>query len=139
MANASTGIGVNDCCKLRFLELKVKKTAPYIIFKIDEAKHEVTVDQIGASGESFEDFAKALPEGECRYAVYDYEFTNADNCKKTKIFFISWCPCTAKVKARMIYAASKERFRRELDGIQLELQATDASELDVELMREKVY
>eukprot|EP00244_Chara_vulgaris_P014573 TRINITY_DN91_c0_g1_i2.p1 TRINITY_DN91_c0_g1~~TRINITY_DN91_c0_g1_i2.p1 ORF type:complete len:140 (-),score=39.18 TRINITY_DN91_c0_g1_i2:709-1128(-) len=139
MANASTGIGVNDSCKLKFQELKVRKSAPYIIFKIDEERNEVTVDKVGASGEGFEDFAKALPERECRYAVYDYEYTNADNCQKTKIFFIAWCPCTAKVKARMIYAASKERFRRELDGIQLELQATDASELDLELMREKVY
>jgi cofilin len=32
---------------------------------------------------------------------------------------VSWVPDIAKVKSKMLYASSKERFRRELDGTRL--------------------
>lgn len=35
----------------------------------------------------------------------------------------------------MLYASSKDRFKRELDGIQVELQATDPSEMDLDVIR----
>jgi cofilin len=35
----------------------------------------------------------------------------------------------------MIYASSKERFKRELDGIQVELQATDADEVGFDVIQ----
>jgi cofilin len=34
----------------------------------------------------------------------------------------------------MLYASSKDRFRRELDGIQIELQATDPSEMSLDVI-----
>jgi hypothetical protein len=37
----------------------------------------------------------------------------------------------------MIYASSKDRFRRELDGVHYELQATDASEMDIHVIRDR--
>jgi hypothetical protein len=41
----------------------------------------------------------------------------------------------------MIYASSKDRFKRELDGIQVELQATDPTEflLDKFVLWLKLY
>lgn len=47
-------------------------------------------------------------------------------------------PDTARVKAKMIYASSKERFRRELDGVHYELQATDPTEMDMEVIKDRV-
>ncbi|MCD7459119.1 hypothetical protein HAX54_040138 [Datura stramonium] len=38
----------------------------------------------------------------------------------------------ARVRSKMLYASSKDRFRRELDGVQVELQATDASEMSLD-------
>jgi cofilin len=38
----------------------------------------------------------------------------------------------------MMYASSKDRFRRELDGVHYELQATDASEMDIEVIKDRV-
>lgn len=38
----------------------------------------------------------------------------------------------------MLYASSKDRFRRELDGIQIELQATDPSEMSLEVINGRV-
>lgn len=38
---------------------------------------------------------------------------------------------------KMIYASSKDRFKRELDGIQFELQATDPSEMTLDIIKGK--
>ncbi|THU69089.1 hypothetical protein C4D60_Mb08t10690 [Musa balbisiana] len=36
---------------------------------------------------------------------------------------------------QMLYASSKDRFKRELDGIQVELQATDPSEMSIDIVK----
>lgn len=37
----------------------------------------------------------------------------------------------------MVYASSKDRFKRELDGIQFELQATDPSEMSLDIVKSR--
>lgn len=44
-------------------------------------------------------------------------------------------PDIAKVRTKMLYASSKDRFKRELDGIQVELQATDPSEMSWDTLK----
>jgi cofilin len=39
-------------------------------------------------------------------------------------------PDSAKIKEKMVYAASKDALRKALDGIASEIQGTDASEVD---------
>ncbi|KAI3980657.1 hypothetical protein MKX01_025222 [Papaver californicum] len=111
MANAASGIAVHDDCKQRFLELKAKRTFRFV---------KIIVEKLGESAERYEDFTSHLPADECRYVIYDFDFVTAENCQKSKIFFIHWSPDTARVRTKMIYASSKERFERELDGIQVE-------------------
>lgn len=72
------------------MEMKWKKVYRYIVFKIDEKSKLVTVDKVGSSGESYDDLAASLPEDDCRYAVFDFDFVTVDNCRKSKIFFIAW-------------------------------------------------
>ena len=81
---------VTDECKNSFMEMKWKKVHRYIVFKIDEKSKRVTVDKVGGSGESYDDMAKSLPDDDCRYAVFDFDFVTVDNCRKSKIFFIAW-------------------------------------------------
>ncbi|KAL2896945.1 Actin-depolymerizing factor 2 [Bienertia sinuspersici] len=137
MANAASGMAVDDACKLKFLELKSKRTYRFIIFKIEEKQKQVVVEKVGEPTESYEDFTASIPADECRYAVYDFDFVTAENCQKSRIFFIAWSPDTAKVRSKMIYASSKDRFKRELDGIQVELQATDPSEMDLDVIKSR--
>ena len=47
------------------------------------------------------------------------------------------CPDTSRVRSKMIYASSKDRFKRELDGIQVELQATDPTEMGLDVIRSR--
>ncbi|XP_017426840.2 actin-depolymerizing factor 7-like isoform X2 [Vigna umbellata] len=133
MANAASGMAVHDDCKLKFQELKARRIYRYITFKIEAQS--VVVDKIGGSTETYQDFQASLPADECRYAVYDFDFTTDENCQKSKIFFVAWSPDTSKVRMKMVYASSKDRFKRELDGIQVELQATDPSEMSLDIVK----
>lgn len=47
------------------------------------------------------------------------------------------CPDTSRVRSKMIYASSKDRFKRELDGIQVELQATDPTEMGLDVIKSR--
>lgn len=79
---------MNDECKLKFSELKTKRNYRFIIFKIEN--HEVVVDKTGSPDDSYEAFTESLPSDECRYAVFDFDFTTDEKCQKSKIFFIAW-------------------------------------------------
>lgn len=81
---------MHDDCKRRFLELKAKRTHRFIVFKIEEKQKQVIVEKIGEPAQNYEDFAATLPPNECRYAVYDFDFVTAENCQKSRIFFIAW-------------------------------------------------
>lgn len=83
-------MAVHDDCKLKFLELKAKRTYRFIVFKIEEKQKQVIVEKVGEPAQSYEDFAAALPADECRYAVYDFDFVTEENCQKSRIFFIAW-------------------------------------------------
>ncbi|XP_072989352.1 actin-depolymerizing factor isoform X1 [Typha latifolia] len=139
MANSASGMAVNDECKIKFLELKAKRNFRFIVFKIDEKIQQVSVERLGQPDESYDDFAACLPPNECRYAVFDFDFVTDENCQKSKIFFISWAPDESKVRSKMLYASSKDRFKRELDGIQVELQATDPSEMSIDIIKGRAF
>lgn len=102
-SNASSGMGVAEHCKGTFLELQRKKAHRYVIFKIDEKKNQVVVEKTGSPAESYEDFTSALPENDCRYAVYDFDFVTSDNCQKSKIFFIAWLAFLVTCRLRIIF------------------------------------
>ncbi|CAL5422543.1 unnamed protein product [Camellia sinensis] len=137
VANAASGMAVHDDCKLRFMELKTKRTYRFIVFKIEEKQKQVIVEKVGEPAQSYEDFTASLPADECRYAVYDFDFMTAENVPKSRIFFIAWSPDTSRVRSKMIYASSKDRFKRELDGIQVELQATDPTEMGLDVFKSR--
>uniref|UniRef100_A0A7N0UIU5 ADF-H domain-containing protein n=1 Tax=Kalanchoe fedtschenkoi TaxID=63787 RepID=A0A7N0UIU5_KALFE len=139
LGNATLGLDIADHSKNAFLELQRKKSHRYVIFKIDEKKKELLVDKTGNPAESFDDFQASLPEEDCRYAVYDYDYVTVENCQKSKIFFIAWSPAGSRIRAKMLYAASKERIKSELSGIHYEIQATDPTEIDIEKLQERAH
>ncbi|KAK4408142.1 Actin-depolymerizing factor [Sesamum angolense] len=137
--NASSGMGMADHSKNTFMELKKKKAHRYVIFKIDEKKNEVVVEKTGGPAENYDDFAESLPEDDCRYAVYDFDFVTSENCQKSKIFFIAWSPAISRIRAKMLYATSKDSVKRALDGVHYEIQATDPTEMDLEVIRDRAH
>ncbi|GJP37630.1 hypothetical protein CLOM_g22070 [Closterium sp. NIES-68] len=128
-------MAVSKECLDKFHDLQKSRTYRFITYKIE--KDEIVVDTFGEPSKTYADFSAALPEKDCRYAVFDYEFVTDDNCHKSKIFFIAWSPDTSPIKNKMIYASSKDTFRQQLSGVQIELQATDASEMDISIIKDK--
>lgn len=137
MAHAASGVRMSDECKLKFMELKRRKTYRYIIFKIDAKVQEIVVEKTGSPDESYDAFSSSLPEDDPRFGVFDLDFVTDENVSKSKIFFIAWSPDTARVKAKMLYASSKDRCRRELDGVHYEVQATDPTEMDLQVIKDR--
>lgn len=109
-ANSASGMAVNDECKTKFLELKAKRNYRFIVFKIEENLQQIVVDKVGAPKDSYEKLCSSLPSNECRYAVYDLDFTTDENCQKSKIFFIAWYPPPRPKQLHEIFVIRKLRF-----------------------------
>ncbi|VVC94550.1 unnamed protein product [Leptidea sinapis] len=63
---------------------------------------------------------------------------SAEASKKQKLFLMSWCPDTAKVKKKMLYSSSFDALKKSLVGVQKYIQATDLSEASQEAVEEKL-
>lgn len=121
-----------------FNDLKLGKKYKFIIFKINEAKTDIVVDETSTS-EDYDEFLSKLPENDCKYAIYDFEYElGAGEGKRSKIIFYTWSPDTAPVRSKMVYASSKDALRRALSGIASDIQGTDFSEVAYESVLEKV-
>jgi cofilin len=70
--------------------------------------------------------------------VYDFDYVNADGCQFKKLVFLMWSPDNAPIKAKMMYASTKDFFKGLLPGIAIELQATELSEVDSEDLRLRI-
>ena len=142
MANAASGVAVAEECTARFQELRTARAHRFVVFKIDDSLERVVVDKVGARDAGFGDLTASLPADGCRYAVYDHDFTVGDATAgegpRSKIFFVSWSPATADVKSKMVYASSCEGFKKELAGVQIDLQATEPSELTLDVLNDHV-
>jgi cofilin len=72
-----------------FQTLKLGKKLKYIIFNLSKDLTEVVVEKTSDS-QSYDDFLADLPETECRWAIYDFEFEKEEGGKRNKICFYSW-------------------------------------------------
>ncbi|KAL0635541.1 cofilin [Maublancomyces gigas] len=125
-------VGLSKECVSVFEELKLGKKIKYIIYKLGDGAKEIVVEKKSENGD-YEDFIGDLPEAECRYAIYDFEFElAAGEGTRNKICFYAWSPDDAPVRSKMVYASSKDALRRSLQGIQAEIQGTDFSEISHE-------
>jgi len=131
----ASGVPVNPICISTYQELKLKKQLKYVIFALNKDKNEIVVHKSSQSSD-YDDFLVDLPENECRWAVYDFEFEKEG--KRNKLLFYSWSPDVARIKEKMVYAASKDALRRALDGIGAEIQGTDNAEVSFETVLHKV-
>lgn len=120
------------------MELKLRKKYRYIIYKLNDDNTAIVIEKKVESCLNYEDFLAELPEDDCRYAVYDFEFEKSPGEGiRNKICFIVWVPDTSKVRQKMLYASSKDAIRKKLAGVATEIQATDMSEVSFDSVLEK--
>ncbi|ORE11922.1 hypothetical protein BCV72DRAFT_331923 [Rhizopus microsporus var. microsporus] len=133
---ASSGVSTDNECLVKYNELKLRKTFKYIIYKLSDDNKQIVVEKAVESG-SYDDFLNDLPENVPRYAVYDFDYVKTDEGQRNKITFFSWSPDSSRVRDKMLYASSKDSLRRQLQGIAVEIQGTDSSEVAYESVLEK--
>jgi len=142
---SKSGVAVDNECVPKFDDLKLKKTYKYIIYRLSDDKKSIIVEKdssedepLGSAEDAHEKLLANLPENDCRYAVYDFSFDKGEGeGLRSKIVFISWSPDTAPVRPKMTYASSKDALRRALNGVAVEIQGSEFSEVAYETVLEK--
>ncbi|KAJ1416565.1 putative actin-depolymerizing factor [Ochromonadaceae sp. CCMP2298] len=134
----STGVTVADAVVEQFTEFKKSSNKiTFVIFKIADGKDgQIVTEHTSGEGEVFDTFASLLPEDDCRYAIYQVDFTTNDGRPANKLVSITWAPDTARVKQKMIYAGSKDALTRVFVGVAVKINATDRSELTMDIIVE---
>ncbi len=127
-----SGISLSEDAVNIFYLVRSKSRYRWVLWKINDGATEVVIDAVGEPSSTYSDFLHALPENDCRYAVYDYEFVGGDGQTHNKIVFINWAPDTAKVKSKMMYASTKDFFKSNLEGLSVEFQGSDFDEISDE-------
>lgn len=141
----ASGVTVSDVCKTTYEEFKKDKKHRYVIFYIRDEK-QIDVEVIGDRNAEYDSFLEDIQKGgpgECRYGLFDFEYMHqcqgtSESSKKQKLFLMSWCPDTAKVKKKMLYSSSFDALKKSLVGVQKYIQATDLSEASREAVEEKL-
>ncbi|CCF60625.1 hypothetical protein KAFR_0L00180 [Kazachstania africana CBS 2517] len=133
-----SGVAVADESLAAFNDLKLGKKYKFVLFGLNENKTEIVVKETSTDA-SYDAFLEKLPENDCLYAVYDFEYEISGNeGKRSKIIFFTWSPDTAPVRSKMVYASSKDALRRALNGVSTDVQGTDFSEVAYEAVLERV-
>jgi len=137
MAGSMSGVAVSDEVVQEYNKIKLGHKYRYIQMKISDDKKMIEMEKTVETAE-YEDFVKQLPDKICRYAIFDFDFALADSGQREQLIFVVWCPDTAPVHMKMLYAASKDAVKKKLVGISHEVQATEHSELNKNEVTEKI-
>jgi cofilin len=64
--------------------------------------------------------------------LYDHAVSTEDKRTFQKIAMIYWAPDAARVHEKMLYSSAKNALKTEVQGITLEMQACDMTEMTIE-------
>ncbi len=80
---------IPDCLE-KFQELKQGKKLSYVIYGLSDDKKQIVVLK-ASDDKDFDKFIAELPEKECRWAVYDFEYTlEGGEGIRNKLTFVQW-------------------------------------------------
>ena len=133
-----SGISLSQEAVEVFYQMRLKSTYRWVVWKINDAATDVVIERLGAPASTYGEFLAALPEDDCRYAVFDYNFVGADGQEHSKLVFVNWAPDVARVKSKMVYASTKDFFKTKLEGLSLEFQGSETSDVVEEVVGEAV-
>ena len=101
-----TGVKVDPQCVERFNDLKMGNACKYIVYAFNKDRSKIIVERTGKDETlPYTDFIKTLPENECRYAVFNFEFQHSYVgtdiiAFADRILLLLWCPSTANIREK---------------------------------------
>ena len=114
-----------------FNEIKMKSAHQYMICTINKDGDKLELESIGAKDSDFETMAKALPDKEGRFIVFDYPKKYEDGRCASKLTFIFWCPSGVPIKRRLVYSSNKSGVKAKLD-CPCNINCHDRSDIELE-------
>lgn len=71
--------------------MKLRKKYRYIIYRLSDDNRTIIVEKAAEKEADYDDFLTNLPDVDCRYAIYDFEYQKAaDEGVRSKICFVVW-------------------------------------------------
>ncbi|XP_022340128.1 uncharacterized protein LOC111134890 [Crassostrea virginica] len=132
-----SGVTVADDAVTAYQALQKNKEHSFIIFKIQDEK-KIIVAEKGDKSQSWDELISRLPPDNGAYVVYDLSYKAKSGAENTKPILITWAPDTASIKVKMMYSSSKDSLKKKLgEGLGIEIQANDHSDLDLNEIRQK--
>jgi cofilin len=134
---AMSGVKLTEECQKTYQAIQKDKTYRYAIFKI--ADGQINLDKVGERSNTWDQFmddiqVKDGDNDDCRYAVYDYDYVQqaegTEASYRSKLFLMSWCPDTAKIKKKMIYSSSFDTLKKAFVGVHKVIQSNDVDGLE---------
>merc|ERR1712066_724275 len=117
-SDMASGVKVDEVVKLKYDDIKKKKSYRYLVFYIKDEKV-IQVEKVGDRNADYQEFLQDLYVGgpdDCRYGVFDFEYTH--QCQGT----------TEAWKKEKLYLSSFDALKKCLVGVQKYIQGTDESE-----------
>ena len=68
--------------------MKIGRKLKFIIYKLSDDHKSIVVEK-QAETATYDDFLETLPEDDCRWAVFDFDYSTPDG-ERNKIVFYSW-------------------------------------------------
>jgi cofilin len=125
--NSGVGVKLSDELVQNFTEFKLRGTSRWITLHIEN--NTVVEEKRGVRESSYADFVAVLPSNAPRYGLYNYSYQTEEGAR-SKTCLVFWCPDGANLKSKTIYAATKGQLKQALQGISVELQASNIAEID---------
>uniref|UniRef100_A0A7S4GJL4 ADF-H domain-containing protein n=1 Tax=Eutreptiella gymnastica TaxID=73025 RepID=A0A7S4GJL4_9EUGL len=133
---SKSGVEVSDDVIKAFNDMKLNRTHRYLSVAIKDKK-EIFLEKASSREETYAELFANIPN-EPRYYIVDFEFELQEGeGSRSKLVFMYWCPDTAKVGEKMLYASSKESLKRKLEGV-FEVQANDKGDADEQYIISKL-
>lgn len=145
---AMSGVTIDNACIDAYTTVKNGKSK-YCIFRIADNEKSIIVDENecptykrNANPEDFESFRSQFPSNKCRYGIFISQLAccGSDGIKgyRDKIIFITWAPDTARIKDKMMIAASKEAIKKSCVGIHYDFQFSCEADSEASEWIEKI-
>lgn len=74
-----------------FNNLKLYRKYRYIVYRLNADLSKVVLERAEETCSTYDAFVESLPENDCRYVVFDFEFIkSAAEGQRNKLIFIAW-------------------------------------------------
>lgn len=125
----SAGVQIADEIVTEFEQFKLGRSqVSYIMLGFSSDLKRVQIAQRGPAGATWEDTVARLPANEPVYVVTHFSWEQGADGRRSKTVLLAWCPATASLRQKMVFAATKAPLKSRLAGIQIDINAGDASE-----------